>query len=403
MARYHVDKMADNVYLLRVDDNTTKYFEALWEIPEGITYNAYLVLGDEKNVLIDGWKVNYAKHLLDAISQIVEPRDIDYIVVNHMEPDHTGTLPALHSTAEKSVILGHPMARRMASSFYEITERIKPVKDLEEVDIGGGEKLVFHHTPWLHWPETMMTLLEPTGILFSCDAFGGYSIPRELYDNTDDVVESYLPYVRKYIYTVIGNYIQHITKNLEKLGKRRVAPKLVAPGHGLVFRRNPQRIIDYYASLAKGATTPRKVTVIYDSMYGFVEEQVSEALKHLEGHGAAPRIYKIVDTEHPHLADIIGDVADSEAIVIGASTYEAGVFPFIDYVASLIAHKVKHPKKVLILSSYGWGGIAGKKLSKTLEAAGHKVVATIEVNGRPSQSDRERIGEAVKVLLDESS
>ncbi len=400
MTLYHVDKLAEDVYLLRVDDRETRYFEALWEIPEGITYNAYLVLGEERKVLVDGWKVGYTKHLLDAVSGIVEPRDIDYIVVNHMEPDHTGTLPAVYSAAPEAQILGHPLSRRMLASFYGITQRVKPVKDSERVDIGGGRSIVFHHTPWLHWPETMMTLLEPDNILFSCDAFGGYSIPAALYDDDDNAVENYLPSVRKYVYTVIGNYIQHVTRNIEKLAGRGVSPSIVAPGHGLVFRRHPGRIIEYYASLAEGASEKGKVTVVYDSMYGFVEEQVMEAVKQLENSGARPLVYRIVDTEHPRISDIIGDVADSEALVIGVSTYEAGAFPLIEYIVRLIAHKVKRPLRTLLLSSYGWGGVAGKKLAKTLESAGHKVAGIIEVNGAPGPEDRKRIREAAASLLD---
>ncbi len=398
MAQYHVDKMAENVYILRVDDAETRYFEALWEIPEGITYNAYLVLGDEKRVLIDGWKKNYAPQLLETISSIIEPKTLDYIVVNHMEPDHTGTLPTLVEAAPNAQIVAHPLAAKMADSFYGIKGNIKPVRDGQELDI-GGKKLSFHYTPWLHWPETMMTLLTPENTLFSCDAFGGYSIPPTIYDDNPQVVEKYLPFATKYLFTVIGGYMQHITKNLEKLAGRGVNPATVAPAHGLVFRRNPSTIIEHYRKLAAGHVQKGKVTIIYDSMYGFIEQQVAEATVQLQAKGINPTVHRIVDTEHPHLSDIVGDAGDSEALIIGASTYESGVFPHMDYVTDIITKKVKHPKKILVLSSYGWGGVAGKKIAKKLETAGHKIVDIIEIKGQLTQEDREKIRDAVSRLL----
>ncbi len=397
MPRVHVDEIVPDVYVLRVDDEETRFFEALWEIPEGITYNAYLVLGGEKNVLIDGWKGSYGELFMETLRRIVEPESIDYIVVNHMEPDHTGTLPLMHASASHAVILGHPLAAKMAGSFYGIRDRIKPVRDLEEVDL-GGRRMVFHYTPWLHWPETMMTLLSPDNILFSCDAFGGYSAPPSIYDDGD--WETYSYYAKKYLFTVIGAYIDHIAKNLEKLEKRGVKPSIVAPAHGLIFRKNPEKIVKLYGELAAGKTMHRKVAVIYDSMYGFVEEQVYEAVAGLKQLGATVSVHRLVDDYRSTIADFIGEAGDAEAIIVGASTYEAGVFPLIEYVVDIFLKKIRRPKKVLIISSYGWGGVAGKRLAKKFSEAGHEVVAVVENRGKIGEDGKKTLREALARLLE---
>ena len=392
-----IREIDENIYILRVNDYNIKYFESLWEIPEGITYNAYLLNLEEEAVLIDLWKRDFSKEFINAIESIVEIEKIRYIIVNHAEPDHTGSLPEILKRNSKAIILGHPLTKTLLENLHNIRiDKFKPVRDGEVLKL-NGETLKFLHTPWLHWPETIMTFLENKKILLSCDAFGGYSIPDVIFDYELEDLNNYLQYVRKYFVTVIGHYRAFITKNVEKI--RKLDVKLIAPGHGLIWVKEPSKIVKYYLELAKGTFKEHKATIIYGSMYGSVEKAVNKTIKVLREKGFNVKVYKFTDKETASLSEILSDTIDSEIIVIGGATYEVGVFPKIRYVAEMLKHKVSMEKKVLIISSYGWGGIAGKKLSKILSEGGFKIVKVIEFKGMPKDEDLEKIKETLNELI----
>ena len=386
-------------YLLRVDDERVNYFEGIWSIPERVTYNAYLLVGGNGAVLFDGWKTVYADDLIEVIGGIVSPRDLTHVIVHHVEPDHSGSLPKLlEANGFRAEVVAHPMAKPMIESFYKISPRFRLVRDGEEIS-AAGERIRLIHTPWLHWPETMMSYLAGRKILIPCDAFGGYSIPRTIFDDDDVVVREYLPSVRKYVATVIGFYRQHIIRNIEKLRDLQLDIGIIAPAHGLVWGRNPRLIIDYYRSLAEGRPDDNKILVVSGSMYGLMEEAariVVEEVERLRGRAA---YYRFNDLEQPPFSEIIGDAIDSRAIILAAPTYEAGVYPLIDNLVDLIVKKIP-PKPVLILGSYGWAGAAARRLSEKLAAAGFKIVEAIEFKGSPNEDDARRIRDSVRKLLE---
>jgi len=399
MTRIWVEKISRDVYVLRIDDSRTRFFESLWSIPEGITYNAYLLTSPEHTVLFDGWKAWYSEDFLETISTIIEPRSIDYIVIHHMEPDHTGSLPRILGVSRDATVLGHPMSKAMLKEFYGLEPRFKPVRNGETFSL-EGLTLRFIHTPWLHWPETMMTLLEEEGILFTGDAFGGYSIPSSLFDDDESLVEWYMRYARKYLATVIGHYRQHVVKAVEKLSSMDVKPRILAPAHGLIWRRSPETIVSKYVSWAKAEPQPGKITVVYGSAYGSTETMVKLAVKILGKAGCSVVTYKYTDLEEGSLSDLLGDALDSAALVIGASTYEAGILPSIRRMVEELAWKTAAPKPLLVLSSYGWGGVAGKKIAEILGKAGFNVVEVVEARDMPSDEEAGRIMNAARRLAE---
>jgi len=388
-------------YLLRVDDERVNYFEGIWSIPERVTYNAYLLVGDDGAVLFDGWKTVYADDLIEVIGGIMSPRDLTHVIVHHVEPDHSGSLPkVLEANGFRAEVVAHPIAKPMIGSFYKISPKFRLVRDGEEIS-AAGERIRLIHTPWLHWPETMMSYLVGHKILIPCDAFGGYSIPRTIFDDNDEVVREYLPSVRKYVATVIGFYRQHIIRNIEKLQGLQLDISIVAPAHGLVWRRNPRLIIDYYRSLAEGHPDGNKILVVSGSMYGLMGEAARIAVEEVERLGGRAASYWFNDLEQPPFSEIIGDAIDSRAIILAAPTYEAGVYPLIDNLVDLIVKKIP-PKPVLILGSYGWAGAVARRLSEKLAAAGFKIVGAVEFKGSPSEEDARRIRDGVRKLLEQS-
>jgi len=392
LPRTYVEKVSRDLYLLRVDDDEIKFFEGLWSIPEGITYNAYVLATEEGAVVFDTWRNRYSNLFVECLRKVVDPKDVRYVVVHHMEPDHSGSLPKLLGIVgvDRVEILGHPMAGSMIRSFYGIDARFRPVKDLEALRI-GRYTIRFIHTPWLHWPETIMSFVEELGALLSCDAFGGYSIPSTLFDDDLDDIEEYLEFVRKYIVTVIGFYRPFIAKNIDKIRSLNLDVKIVAPSHGVVWRRDPSRIVDYYYRASRGEIVdPKKITVIYSSMYGFLEEAVSKIVDALRSKGFRVAIHRFVESEHASLGNALSDAFDSSLLILGISTYEGGIFPLMKMVLDALGKKVTVPKRVVVLASYGWGS-PRNVLEKMVRDAGHEVVEVIDFRGRASSEVIERV------------
>jgi len=401
MPNIRLEPIFKDLYLLRVDDDKIRYFEALWEIENGITYNSYLLIGGNEIILIDGWKREYADDFLESLKKLIDIKDITHLIVNHMEPDHSGSLRRiLEENNFRAEVLGHPLVKNMVKAFYGIDVKFRAVRDGEQISFGNLD-LEFFHTPWLHWPETIMTYFRDWGILFSGDAFGGFSIPPTIFDEAE-AVSNYLPFVREYISTIIGNYRKHIRKNVEKLLAQNLEIKVIAPAHGLLWKNDPKMIIDYYLRIADGIPEKGKVLVIYASMYGSCREAADMVIRELEKREKHPKVYGFTDVKQPPISELIGDAVDAESLVIITPTYESDVFPTTSYIADLISRKIPQNKPVLILSSYGWAGVAGKKLAERFKAAGFPVVGVVEFKGRPSGEAKKEILESLSKLLSHS-
>lgn len=397
MGKVWIEKIFDDpeIYVLRVDDGKIRYFEAVWEIPEGITYNAYLLKLPKATVLVDGWKSDYSEEFLKTLSKLVDPAEITHVIVHHTEPDHSGTLPkVLEANGYRAKILCSAFAKRLLENFYDITENVNVVSDGERVNV-SGKTFRFLMVPWLHWPDTMVTYLEEDGVLLGCDVGGGYSIPNALDDSSDSVVREYLPFVTKYVVTVIGHYRKYILENLEKL--KSLPIKAILPGHGLVWRRSPEILLRHYLEVAQGKVEEGKVLVLYDSMYGFVEKLMDEVLKRLDGFGMKPVVFKFSDSERSFVSDVLSHVPSSQALIFGVSTYEAHLHPVVEHVVRLIAEKASYEKPVLVFSVHGWAGVAEKVMGEILGKTHLKVVEFVEVRG--GKTEEAKISEAIEKLL----
>ncbi|ACS33725.1 FprA family A-type flavoprotein [Thermococcus gammatolerans] len=409
MVKTRVEKLCTDpeIYIIRVDDDEIKYFEAAWYIPEGITYNAYLVKLDGANVLVDLTKADYTDLFLEELKKLVDPKEITHVILNHTEPDHSGALPAfLEANGHRAQLIGTAFARNLVEGFYgkEAVKNFKVVKDGEELSI-GGKTFRFITIPWVHWPDSMITYLVEDKIIFGCDAGGGYSIPETIDDSDEEVVKRYLPYVTKYIVTVIGHYHKYIVQSINKLKKLGIVEeaKMILPGHGLAWCKNPKRIFEFYERVGAGVPEKDKVLVIYDSMYGFVERRMKIVIDELKKLGKKPVVYRFTDKEAPAVSDILGEVPSAEALVIGASTYEAEIHPTIRYALLEILDKANYEKPVLIVGAYGWGGVAGRKIETLITRSKFDHVATIESKGMPTEEDEAKLREAVRKLVEWSS
>lgn len=398
MVDFTVRKIKKDIYILRLNDSLTKYFEALWEIPEGITYNSYVVFTDENTIIIDGWKKGYEHLYIEALREIVEPKNITHIIVNHSEPDHSGTLPILLEVAKQSFILAHKIAIDLLQSFYRLEGRYKPITHEEYVKLSNNESIVIKHVPWLHWPDTIVSYFVEKKTLFTCDVFGSFGIPRKIFyeELGDDEKKIFNYYAKKYFVNIIGKYTDWVMKNLTKISQLINDAEIIAPGHGPIYS-NKEITLSLYENLGSKRIEKDKIVIIYASMYGFTEEIVSLLIEELKAKGKLPLVYKLTDKSHFMFSEVIAQLYDAETIVIGTPNYDSDIFPLIKYIVELIKAKIPPDnKKIIILSSYGWGPVAAKRIRDILSEKGFKITSIVEFKGRAAENARDIVKQIIE-------
>ena len=376
--------IADDVYAISVNDRTTDLFEGLWPISlEGVTYNSYII-SDEKKVLIDLTKEFKTDTLLDQIATVFDPADLDYFVLNHMEPDHTGAIKTLLRVAPNATILCTAKAVPFLKEYYGVTERIREVKDGETISI-GRKTLQFFHTPFVHWPETMMTYCIDDKVLFSCDAFGGYGALRGY--NFDDECTDLDYYKReslRYYSNIVAKFSEPVLNAIAKLAA--IDVKVIAPSHGLLWREHPEDIIALYTKWAEYATgeTETGVTLLYGSMYGNTEEVMNSIAKGVSNAGVPVDIFDVART---HTSYILPSLWTKKGVMVGAPTYEGALFPAMQSALQEAGIKNVVNKKAAIFGSYGWSGGAEKRIRSIVEPLKWDVTGTFIFRGGPTNED----------------
>lgn len=313
MQGYEAEEISDGVYWVGARDWNRKLFDALIPLPQGTTYNAYLIRGERKTALVDTVNPGFEEELEARIDQVAELASLDYIVMNHAEPDHAGSIPYVTEKNESAVLLTTKKGAEMASVQYGVpAERIQMVKDDDAIPL-GGKTLRFIDAPWLHWPETMFTYLEEDRILFSCD-FLGLHTAHGLYD---DEVEELIPFAKRYFGEIMMPFRRMGKKALEKISGLDV--KIIAPSHGPIHR-NPDGILSAYRLWISGETK-EKVIVVYVSMWNSTEAMIKTMTEALFSEGIEVCLFRLPDAD---IGDIARELVDSRGIVLGTPTVLGG-------------------------------------------------------------------------------
>ncbi len=376
--------ITENIFCISVHDRATKLFEGLWPIEkEGITYNSYLIR-DEKTVLIDLCKELFQEEYLAELKALVNPANIACLVVNHMEPDHSGALRAFRELAPQAIILATPKAVKMMDDFFGLKENIRSLADGEELDL-GKHKLRFISAPMVHWPETMLTYETSTQTLFPCDAFGGYGIPEKgIFDEDYPDLGYFEQESLRYFANIVAAFSKPVLNAGEKLAG--VPLRVVAPSHGLVWRKHPQRIVDLYmqwSGYSKGMAE-KGITLLHGSMYGNTDKVVAAMKSGLEAGGVALNAHDVTSTP---VSYILPDLWKNQGVVIGAPTYEGTLFPTMQMVLYMAEIKRVFNKQAIYFGSYGWGGGATRFLKSQFEKMNWQLGETLEFAGQPSKEN----------------
>jgi flavorubredoxin len=387
MSWRNVVEISKSVYWIGVRDWNRRLFDALIPLPKGTTYNAYLVIGIDKKALIDTANPGFEKELEEKIRKVVDPSEVDYVVMNHAEPDHAGAIPYIMSINNKAKLVTSSKGAKMAQTLYKVPEeRIIAVRDQETISL-GDKTLQFIEAPMLHWPETMFTYLQENRILFPCDFFGSH-IASGLYD---DEVEDLIVHAQRYFGEIMMPFRIMGQKALEKIKDLEI--EMIAPSHGPIHR-NPERILKVYRKWVNGETK-QKAIIVYVTMWNSTEKMIQPIAETLASEGIEIALYNLAVAD---IGDVAKDLVDSRAIVLGAPTVLGGMHPLGVY-ATYLVKALRPPTKFgVILSSYGWGGGALKHVQETLGPSKIEVVGAMEVNGPPTENDVKQIIELGKTL-----
>lgn len=393
-----MQKLTDNIYYIGVNDRTTALFEGLWPLPAGVSYNSYLI-DDEKTAVIDCVGPEFFEEHLANMRSVLGNRTVDYIVVNHMEPDHSGALVLFRQFYPQARIVGNKKTISMLEGYYGIDGAdCIAVADGTTLEL-GRHTLSFHLVPMVHWPETMVTYDSTSGTLFSGDAFGCFGALNGTVLDTETDIEPYFPEMRRYYSNIVGKYATPVQNALKKLAATHI--KMICPTHGPVWTEAAGRVIAEYDRMSRYEAAEGAV-VVYASMYGNTRQMAEEVARGLSEAG----IRKIVvhDAARTPLSFILSDIFTYKGLAIGATTYNGDVNPAVKAVLEAVKlREVKH-RAMAAFGSFTWAGKAAKTISDFADNMGYTQPApAVEMkqgfNPAAAESCRtlgKALGEAIK-------
>lgn len=346
-----------NVYYVGVNDRVKHLFEGLWPLPYGVSYNSYLI-NDDKVALVDTVDACCFDVFLEKIRRVIGERPIDYLIINHMEPDHSGSIRLIKQYYPDVVIVGNKQTFGMIDGYYGVTGDRLQVADGDTLDL-GHHLLRFYLTPMVHWPETMMTFDETEGILFSGDAFGCFGALNGGVVDTDIDTSIYWREMERYYSNIVGKYGMPVQRAMQKL--QGVDIKVICSTHGPVWKSEIAKVVGVYDRLSR-YETEEGVVVAYGSMYGHTAQMAEIIAEELSAQG----IRKIVvhDVSTTDSSYILADIFRYKGLIVGSPTYNAKLYPEVEALLSKIAARDVKNHYMGWFGSFTWAGAAVKQIAE---------------------------------------
>jgi len=330
-----------------------------YSTPFGTTYNAYLIL-DEKNVLVDTVKAPFYLEMLGRISEIVDPSKIDVVVSNHVEMDHSGSLTQIVERIGSPVVITSERGQKGLIKHYKRSLKFKTVKSGETFSI-GRRTLTFVEAPMLHWPDSMFTYIKEDQLLLPNDAFGQHIATCQRFE--DEIGDGVMKHAAKYYANILWPLAPLILRKVDEVVKLGIPIDMIGPSHGLIWRKNPNRIIEAYVNWSQGKVR-NKILVIYDTMWGSTENIAKAILNGLVEEGAEA---KLLHLRSNHRSDIVEEMLEAKGILLGSPTLNNGMFPTMGDCLTYVKGLRPKGKVFGLFGSHGWGGGAIKEMRKVLQ------------------------------------
>jgi flavorubredoxin len=389
-------EIAKDIYDVGVIDWNIRDFHG-YSTYQGTSYNAFLIV-DEKIALIDTVKKEFSDQLLENIVKIIDPKKIDYVISNHTEMDHSGSLPrVMHKIGEDKPLYCSKMGLKNLSRHFPQKWNYHGVANGEDLSL-GKRTLTFLETRMLHWPDSMFTYVKEDKILFSSDAFGQHYAGHEKFD--DQVGDLIMPHAKKYFANILLLYSPLIVKLLEKVAELGLEIDMICPDHGVIWRKDPGKIISAYAKWSR-QEPEQKAVVVYDTMWHSTETMAEEIVQGIVEEGVIARPIHIRSS---HRSEIMTEVLDAAAVIVGSPTINNQLFPTVsDFLTYMKGLKPKN-KIGAAFGSYGWSGESVKLINQELEVMKFDVIDPgVKIQYVPDQNGKnvcvelgKKIGKAIK-------
>ncbi|WP_288202663.1 FprA family A-type flavoprotein [uncultured Porphyromonas sp.] len=387
-------KINDSTYYFGQNDRTQTLFEHLYPLPHGMAYNNYLIK-DEKNVLLDTVDVKFSERFFSQLDSALDGDPLHYLIVQHMEPDHSGSIGLLLRRHPEVTLVGNKKTKTMLEGYGVCTDKFMEVDEKTPLNIGSRE-LQFVFAPMVHWPEVMFTYDAKEKTLFSADAFGAFgAIDGGFWDEQHDLA-TYMPEAHRYYTNIVGKYGSFVQRTLDKALKLDI--EVIAPIHGVVWRKHIPEILELYRQMATYEAEPG-VVVIYGSMYGNTEELAEEIGRSLGAHGVNRVVLHHMG--YSSASQVISDVFRYKGVIIGSPTYNNGVWPNVQDVLYQLAERNIPDRLYSVFGSGTWNPNTIKPLEEWAEARKWtKVADPIKLSQAPSAEDKAAAWELGRVMAE---
>lgn len=392
---YCTRNISDSVTWVGGTDRRLALFENLFPIPRGVSYNSYLIT-DDKTALIDTVDSSITRQFLENVEHTLNGRELDYLVVNHMEPDHCSNIEELLLRYPKMKLIGNAKTFQFIRQFYtcDLTDRTITVKEGDQVFL-GHHTLSFYFAPMVHWPEVMVTYEESEQILFSADAFGSFgAINGNLFDDEVDFDRDWLPDARRYYCNIVGKYGPQVQAALKKLSA--LAIRTICPLHGVICRKNLDYLLQKYDLWSRYEPEDRTVTIFYASMYGDTENVVNILASSLAEAGI--KNITAYDVSSTHVSTLIAEAFRCSHLIFAAPTYNNGIYPaMLNLLTDMKALNLQN-RTVALIENGSWAPSCARQMREILE--GMKQMEILEPTVSIKSSMKEENLKALALLKD---
>jgi flavorubredoxin len=375
-------KVLDDIYWVGAVDWDVRTFHGFtYSTHRGTTYNSYLIV-DDKIALVDSVYAPFAAEMMARIREVVPPEKIDYVIANHVETDHSGSIAEVLKHAPKAKVVGTARCKQGLSKHYFGDWDFQVVKTGDEIEL-GKRKLKFIEAPMLHWPDSMFTYIEKDALLMPNDAFGQHIATSKRFNDEIDE-NSLMVEAGKYYANILWPLSSLVIKKIEEVQKQEIKISMIAPSHGVIWRSTPMKIVEAYLRWAKGESEKR-VLVVYDTMWGSTEKMARAIVDGISSANVEAKVYRIPSSDR---GDIIGDLLEAKGILVGSSTINNGILPTLAPLLEDLKGLKPRGKIAAAFGSYGWAGGSIKVIEESLRQAGMEIASpSMSVNWVPNKEE----------------
>ncbi len=388
-------ELKGNVHYVGVNDRNKTLFENLWPLPYGVSYNSYLIADDDAVVLVDTVDVAFFEVYLKKIRAVIGDRKIDYLIINHMEPDHSGSISLIKQYYPDIVLVGNKKTFDMVDGYYGVGGERKVVAEGDSLKVGRHD-LHFYLIPMVHWPETMVTFDSTDGILFSGDAFGCFGALNGGCIDKNINTEIYMGEMRRYYSNIVGKFGNPVQKALQKCSGLDI--KMICPTHGPVWEKQISEVVAMYDKLSR-YEAEEGVVIAYGTMYGNTEQMAEAIAEELSAQGIKNIVMHNV-SKTPH-SFILADIFRYKALIVGCTTYNMNLYPEMEALLSKVAARDMKNRLIGYFGSFTWASAAVKKLGEYAAQLKFEVVGNpVEMKQSMSANNEQQARELAVAMAD---